>query len=71
MMEGIMLLVKKQLTESLVFNIMIMMKLLIKTNTMNRISFKLKFRPSINPNKEGALYIQMIYQRKVRRIQTE
>lgn len=50
---------------------MIMMKLLIKTNTMNRISFKLKFRPSINPNKEGALYIQMIYQRKVRRIQTE
>lgn len=50
---------------------MIIMKLLIKTNTMNRISFKLKFRPSINPNKEGALYIQMIYQRKVRRIQTE
>ena len=38
---------------------------------MNRISFKLKFRPSVNPNKEGSLFIQMIYQRKVRRIKTD
>lgn len=38
---------------------------------MNRISFKLKFRPSVNPNKKGSLFIQMIYQRKVRRIKTD
>ena len=38
---------------------------------MNRISFKFKFRPSVNPNKEGSLFIQMIYQRKVRRIKTD
>lgn len=34
-------------------------------------SIKLKFRPSTLPEKEGRLYFQVIYSRKVRQILTE
>ena len=34
-------------------------------------SIKLKFRPSTLQEKEGCLYFQVIYSRKVRQIQTE
>ena len=37
---------------------------------MMKTSIKLKFRPSVKPEKEGTLYYQLIHERRVKHIKT-
>ena len=38
---------------------------------MKSTSIKLKFKASVNPQKEGSLIFQLIHERKVRRIKSQ